>query len=71
MKYVLLFYYYGGMVYTCLHNYLNALLFFTVVSTCTYVHTHVAHAQGIMYFLEQFSVHEATVWHHSDEKLLQ
>lgn len=30
VKYVLLFYYYGGMVYTCLHNYLNALLFFTV-----------------------------------------
>lgn len=31
VKYVLLFYYYGGMVYTCLHDYLKALLFFTVV----------------------------------------
>ena len=32
VKYVLLFYYYGGMLYTCLHDYLKALLFFTVVS---------------------------------------
>ena len=32
VKYVLLFYYYGGMVYTCLHDYLKALLFYTVVS---------------------------------------
>ena len=30
-RYVLLYYYYGGMVYTCLHDYLRALLFFTVV----------------------------------------
>ena len=30
-KYVLLYYYYGGMVFTCLHDYLQALLFFTVV----------------------------------------
>ena len=29
-KYVLLFYYYGGMVYTCLHDYSRALLFLTV-----------------------------------------
>ena len=33
-KYVLLFYYYGGMVYACLHQYLKALLFLTVVC-CT------------------------------------
>ncbi len=31
VKYVLLFYYYGGMVYTCLHRYLKALLYYTVV----------------------------------------
>ena len=33
VKYVLLFYYYGGMVYTCLHDYLKSLLFYTVVSS--------------------------------------
>lgn len=33
VKYVLLFYYYGGMVYTCLHDYLKALLFLTVCLT--------------------------------------
>lgn len=32
-KYVLLYYYYGGMVFTCLHDYLQALLFFTVCVT--------------------------------------
>lgn len=30
-KYILLFYYYGGMVYSCLHLYPKALLFYTVV----------------------------------------
>lgn len=33
VKYVLLFYYYGGMVYTCLHDYIKSLLFFTVCLT--------------------------------------
>ncbi|XP_064402574.1 COP9 signalosome complex subunit 3-like isoform X2 [Halichondria panicea] len=33
VKHVLLFYYYGGMVYTCLHDYLRALLFLTVCLT--------------------------------------
>jgi COP9 signalosome complex subunit 3 len=32
-RYVLLFYYYGGMVYACLHKYLRALLFLTVCLT--------------------------------------
>ena len=33
---MLLFYYYGGMVYACLHQYLRALLFLTVVGTLTF-----------------------------------
>jgi len=37
VKYVLLFFYYGGMVHTCLHDYLKSLLCFTVVGL-SYIH---------------------------------
>ncbi len=51
-RYILLYYYYGGMVFTCLHDYLQALLFFTVV--CNSLHIE---PPWEVYYIETLSLH--------------